>query len=231
MRKIIWSLSFAIIFAFGCFAQVKKATTVPGGVTVPIKITPKKDTNSLKSTGKKYTNDELKFEITLPEPWLIADREFDEKVNKQGFDLSLKAPDSLSKVSQIQINKALGRVSILLTAYRPTFTTEESGLIRISREDLTSVTEVRDAVDYFDMMRGQFKVMKLPPNFTYSETQAEKLGSRQFAYLDVSSDAGKKRMYATVKKRYAILFTVSYKDERDLQTMRQILSAGNFALK
>ncbi len=93
------------------------------------------------------------------------------------------------------------------------------------------MTEVRDAVDYFDLMRSQFKVMKLPPNFTYSETQAEKLGSRQFAYLDVSSDAGKKRMYATVKKRYAILFTVSYKDERDLQTMRQILSAGNFALK
>ena len=230
MRKIFWSLLLALIFAFACLAQVKKATPVSGGV-VPIKSIPKKEAPAIKSNGRKYTNDELKFGITLPEPWLIADNDFDKKVNEQGFDLSLKAPDNLSKVSQIQINKALGRVSILLTAYRPTLTTEESGLIRVSREDLTSVPEVRDAVDYFDLMRGQFKVMKLPPNFTYSETQAEQLGSRQFAYLDVASDAGKKRMYATVKKRCAILFTVSYKDERDLQTMRQILSAGNFALK
>ncbi|MGB7209246.1 MAG: hypothetical protein WBD27_11345 [Pyrinomonadaceae bacterium] len=229
MKKSFTSFIVIYLFASVGFAQVKKSSPAPSGV--PIKSIPKKEGAAPKSAGKKYTNDELKFEVTLPEPWLIADSEFNKKISEQGIDLALKAPDDLSKVSQVQINRALDRVTILLTAYRPTFTTEESALIRVSREDLSTVPEVRDAVDYFDLMRGQFKVMTLPPNFTYSETQAEKLGQRQFAYIDVASDAGKKRLYATVKNRYAILFTVSYKDERDLQTLRQILSAGNFALR
>lgn len=229
-------ISFRSFFVICLFAsigigQVKKSSPASGGVTVPIKSIPKKEGSSPKSTGKKYTNDELKFEITLPDPWLIADSEFNKKINEQGIDLALKAPDGLSKVSKVQINRTLDRVTILLTAYRPTFKNEESALIRVSSENLTSLPEVRDAVDYFDLMRSQFKVMPLPPNFTYSETQAEKLGQRQFAYLDISTDAGEKRLYATVKNRYAILFTVSYKDERDLQIMRQMLSGGNFALK
>ena len=229
MKKGFTSFLVLYLFASVGFAQVKKPSPAPRGV--PIKSITKKEVPVPKSTEKKYTNDELKFEVTLPEPWLIADSEFNKKISEQGIDLALKAPDDLSKVSQVQINRALDRVTILLTAYRPTFASEESALIRVSRENLTPLPEVRDAVDYFDLMRGQFKVMTLPPNFTYSETQAEELGQRQFAYIDVTSDAGKKRLYATVKNRYAILFTVSYKDERDLQTMRQILSAGNFALR
>lgn len=229
MRKS-FTICFAIyMLASAGFAQVKKSSPAPRGV--PIKGIQKKEVAVPKSAGTKYTNIELKFEIILPAPWLIADGEFNKKISEQGIDLELKATEGLSKVSQVQINKALDRVTILLTAYRPTFTTEESALIRVSSEDLTALLKVRDAVDYFDLMRSQFKVMPLPPHFTYSETQAEKLGQRQFAYIDVTSDAGKKRLYATVKNRYAILFTVSYKDERDLQTMRQILSEGNFALK
>lgn len=231
MRKIFWSLSLGLLFAAAGFGQVKKSHPPSGGVAVPIKSIPKKERGGPGSTGKRYINNELKFEITLPDPWLMADGWFSKKMNDQGFDLALKAPDNLSKVSQIQINKALDRVTILLTAYRPTFTTEESALIRVSREYLASVPEVRDAVDYFDLMRSQFKLMTLPQDFKYSETRAEKLGQRQFAFLDISNGAGKKRLYATVKNRYAILFTVSYKDERDLQTMRQILAEGNFALK
>jgi hypothetical protein len=229
MKKSFTSFLVIYLFASVGFAQIKKASTAPRGV--PIKSIPKKEVTAPKSIGKKYTNDELKFEITLPDTWLIADSEFNKKISEQGIDLALKAPDDLSKVSQVRINRALDCVTILLTAYRPTFTTEESALIRVSLENLTPLPEVRDAVDYFDLMRGQFKVMTLPPNFIYSETQAEKLGQRQFAYIDVTSNAGKKRLYATVRNRYAILFTVSYKDDRDLQTMRQILSAGNFAVK
>jgi hypothetical protein len=226
MRKSI-TVCFAIyLLASIGFAQAKTASR-----RVPVKSVPKKEVAAPKSAGKKYVNEDLKFEITMPDPWLVADAKFNEKINEQGIDLTPKAPDGLSKVSQVQINRALGRVTILLTAYRPTFGAEESALIRVSREDLTALPEVRDAVDYFDLMRSQFKVMRLPQNFTYSETQAEKLGQRQFAFIDTASDAGKKRLYATVKNRYAILFTVSYKDERDLQTLRQVLSAGNFGLK
>ena len=229
MRNSITVCFVICLLASLGFAQIKKSS--PANRIVPVKSVPKKEVTASKPAGTKYTNDDLKFEIMLPEPWLVADTKFNEKISGQGIDLTLKAPDGLSKVSQVQVNRALSRVTVLLTAYRPTFATEESALIRVSHEDLTSLPEVRDAVDYFDLMRSQFKVMQLPQSFSYSETQAEKLGPRQFAFIDIASDAGKKRLYATVKNRYAILFTVSYKDERDLQALRQILTEGNFALK
>ena len=106
----------------------------------------------------------------------------------------------------------------------------DNAIMRISAEDLASVPQIKDAVDYFDAMRGQFRSMTLPADFRYSETQAEQLGRKQFAYLDSSSKAGKKRLYATVRNGYAILFSLSYNSDADLQTMRQILSDGDFAL-
>jgi hypothetical protein len=103
--------------------------------------------------------------------------------------------------------------------------------MRVSAEDLSTVPQVKDAVDYFDLMRKTFQSMKLPADFRYSETQAERLGKKQFAFLDVSSKAGKKRMYSTVRDGHAIMFTLSYLRDEDLQTMRQILADGDFGLK
>jgi len=107
----------------------------------------------------------------------------------------------------------------------------DNAIMRAAVEDLTLTPQVKDAVDYFDLMRSQFAVMKLPADFKYSETQAEKLGAKQFAYLDTASNAGKKRMYATVRNGYAILFTLSYTKPEDLAAMRQILAGGDFRIQ
>jgi hypothetical protein len=101
----------------------------------------------------------------------------------------------------------------------------------VSAEDLILKPQVRDAVDYFDLMRAMFSTMKLPADFKYSETEAEQLGRHQFAFLDISTNAGKKRMYATVRNRTAIMFTLSYTSDDDLQTLRRVLTVGNFSLK
>jgi hypothetical protein len=38
-------------------------------------------------------------------------------------------------------------------------------------------------------------------------------------------------MYVTVRKDRAILFTLSYSEAADLETMRQVLAGGDFSLK
>jgi hypothetical protein len=148
-----------------------------------------------------------------------------------GIDVSLKTPDSIGKASKIQLDRYLQNVQILLTAYRSMPGTADNGIVRISSEDIRLNPAVKDAVDYFDLMRSQFSVMKLPADFRYSETQAEQLGSQQFGFLDTSSNAGKKRMYATVRNGVAIMFTLSYTKPDDLKTFRDVLAKGNFALK
>ena len=182
-------------------------------------------------SGRTYTNGTFNFEVTFPDTWLIPDSDFEAYMKKQGFDLSLKAPDSLPPASKTVLNKAIKRVDILLTAYRSMPGSADNGIVRISVEDLSANPQIKDAVDYFDAIRAMYATMKLPADFKYSETQAEKLGSKQFAYLDASSSAGKKRMYATVRNGYAIMFTLSYDKAADVETFREILEGGNFNLK
>jgi hypothetical protein len=181
--------------------------------------------------GRTYTNRKFGFEVTFPGTWLIPGDDFEEAMKKRGFDLGLKAPDSMSPVAQAKINRAVKNVTILLTAYRSMPGTDDNAIVRISVEDLSLNPQITDAVDYFDAMRATFKAMPLPADFTYSETQAEKLGEMQFGYIDTATGTAKKRMYATVRRGYAILFTLSYRADSDLVTMQRILEKGNFDVK
>ena len=182
-------------------------------------------------SGKTYTNSVYGLQITFPDTWLIPAGDFEDYMRSQGHDISLKTPDNVTGVSKVQLDRSLQKVKVLVTAYRSMPGSTDNAIMRVAAEDLTLTPQVKDAVDYFDLMRSQFSVMRLPADFKYSETQAEKLGAKQFAYLDTSSLAGKKRMYATVRNGYAILFTLSYTKPEDLAAMRQILADGDFRLQ
>lgn len=182
-------------------------------------------------SGRTYTHKTFGFEVIFPDTWLIPGDDFEEYMRKQGFDLGLKAPDSLPLAQKAAVNKALKRVQILLTAYRSMPGSDDNAIVRISVEDLAQNPQIKDAVDYFDAIRASYKMMRLPADFKYGETQAERLGAMQFGYLDVSSKAGMKRMYATVRQGHAVMFTISYTEAADLESLRWVLTEGNFSLK
>jgi hypothetical protein len=238
MKKFIWILLISVAAAAIGFGQpVKSRPTNPSASTPPSgeipAIVPVAEGTSLRGlvSGRTYTNKPLGFEVTFPVTWLIPGDDFEEEMKKAGFDLSLSPPPSVTGVDRAKMNEALQQVSIVLTAYRSMPGSADNAIVRISLEDLRTAPQIKDAVDYFDAIRAQFKAMKLPLDFKYSETQAEQLGKHQFGFLDSSSKAGKKRLYATVRGRYAILFSISYNKDEDLQVLRRVLSEGNFALK
>ncbi|MBK9529469.1 MAG: hypothetical protein IPO41_14420 [Acidobacteria bacterium] len=229
------SLVLLLLFATFSYAQTAKPkatpTKIPPGVPVKAGTEAKSILDKGTVVGRTYRNETFGFEVTFPEHWTIAGDDFEVVAKRLGFDLSLKAPTSLKPVEKNQLDRALKRVNIFLTAYRTaTENIAENAIIRISIEDLTANPQIKDAVDYLDAVRATYATMKLPPDFRYSETQAEKLGAKQFGYLGTSSDAGMKRMYATVKGRYAVMFTLSYKNNHDLDTFRNLLALGNFNL-
>ena len=230
MRWLI--IIFMLTAALHVTAQ-RKTAIKPAGNRSPARSVNAKvpGTVPVKSEARVYRNSRFGFEITFPDNWTIADATFDAEMRGKGFDLALKAPETLAPQTKAQVNRALRNVTVLLTAFRTRSGASDSAIVRVSSEDLSDLPQVRDAVDYFDLMRSQYRAMKLPADFSYSETGAEKLGTKQFAFLDTNSTAGKKRMYATVKNRHAIIFTLSYRNIADLQAFRRILSQGNFFLK
>ncbi|MCC7308469.1 MAG: hypothetical protein IT173_12965 [Acidobacteria bacterium] len=239
--KSFLAIVFIVGVAAGAFAQAKTFTARKSGSTkppgshpaaakIPAVVPIKKGSISNGLAGRTYANKDFGFEVTFPVSWLIPGDDFESEMKKAGFDLSLSPPSSVNAVDRARMNKALQKIKVLVTAYRSMPGSEDNAIVRISTEDLGTDPQIRDAVDYFDAMRSQFASMKLPPDFKYSETGAEQLGKQQFAYIDTTSSEGKKRLYATVRKRHAILFSISYSKDDDLQALRQVLSEGNFAL-
>lgn len=216
------------LFTGVCFAQTR---TKPRPRPTPVKVPVKPVVDRGVVVGRTYTNKTFGFEITFPDTWLIPGDDFESYMRSQGFDLGLKAPDSLPSATKAAVNQAIKRVNVLVTAYRSMPTMADNAIVRISVEDLAANPQIKDAVDYFDAIRAMYAKMTLPADFKYSETQAEKLGAMQFGFLDASHGAGKKRMYATVRNRFAIMFTLSYTTADDLQTFRKVLSDGDFAVK
>lgn len=226
MKNFVFIIFITFTFTVFSSAQTKLK---PKPRPTPVKAAPSVDKGTV--SGRTYTNRTFNFEVTFPNTWLIPGDDFEAYMKKQGFDLALKAPDSLPPVSKAKINRAIKNVQILLTAYRSMPGEADNAIVRISVEDLVLNPQIKDAVDYFDAIRSGFASMNLPADFKYSETQAEQLGAMQFGYLDTSTNAGKKRMYATVRDGFAVMFTISYSKDADLQTLRSVLEHGNFGYK
>lgn len=205
--------------------------TIKLNAATPVKQTVKTAIDKGEVSENTYTNATFNFEISLPDEWIIPGDDFEKIVREQGFDLNLQTPKAVNPIVQTKLNQTASRVSVLFNAFKSVAGVDETAILRVSVEDLRAVPQVKDAVDYFDLMRETYKNIKLPADFKYSETQAEKLGRMQFAFLDTTNGAVKKRMYATVRNNHAVMFTLTYKSAEDLTAIKNALATGNFRLK
>lgn len=165
-------MKFFIAFLFLIFGATSASAQVhPKPRATPAKPAPVSKIDKGTVAGRTYTNRTFGFEITFPDTWLIPGDDFESYMKAQGFDLSLKAPDSLTPVSRAKVDRALKQVEVLMTAYRSMPGTTDNAIARIWVENLNGNPQIKDAVDYFDAIRSMYKAMKLPADFTYSETQ------------------------------------------------------------
>jgi hypothetical protein len=185
-------------------------------------------------SGRTYSNKTFGFAITFPDTWLIADDQYLVYMRSRGVDLTPKPPKAASALAQGQLDAAFKRVTVLISAYRSPPGSRENSVLLVAVEDVRHVNTsrpVKDAVDYIDLLRSTFQLAEMPADFSYTETQAEKLGSHQFAFLDTSGREGKSRLYATVRNGFAILFILNYTADEDLDTFRDTLARASFSVK
>lgn len=181
-----------------------------------------------KVTRNSYVNSQFGFEITFPDAWIIPDTDDAAQMKDQGFDLRVANSNALSPAAKAKFKQ---QVTILLTAYRSRPGTPDNAVVIISAENISKTPQIKDAVDYIDAVRSQFAAMRPTRGFSYSETQAEQLGPMQFAFVDTSTNGQKKRIYATVRRGYAIILTLFYISTDDLFRFRRVIEESNFNLK
>ncbi len=213
MRKLFILIALSLCFTSISHAQKTKPTP-PKRPAPEVKMQPAVDFGEI--LDRSYTNFFFGFKLTFPESWFVNTTENDADLKKVKINLDIDTPKNTKNIlNAFKFQEKIGVTSVF----------------RVSTEDLDNFSNIKNAVDYFDAMRQTFKVVKLPPDFKYSETDAEKLGNVQFAFLDISSSKGTKRLYATVKNDFAIIFTLTYETDNELQEMKKILSEGDFGYK
>jgi hypothetical protein len=214
MRKLFFLLILTFCFTATFYAQPKTKPTSPKKPKAEKKPQPTIDFGEI--VDRSYTNFFFGFKLTFPEYWFVNTVENDEDLKKVKLNFDVATPKNTKNI---------------LTSFKFQEKIGVNSVFRISVEDLDDFPKIKDAVDYLDAMRQTFTFSKLPKDFKYSETKAEKVGEMQFAYLDISSDKGTKRLYATVKHNFAIVFTLTYEKENDLQEMKRIIADGDFEYK
>lgn len=211
MRSII--LISAAILAFAPFAaaQSKQRTKRKPTPTPEVEDMVVKNGGSI--DGKTYSNAALHLAFTLPNDWYFAGRDFEAALRKQGIDLSVSENE---------------RTKVLFTAFRSTPESKTSAVIRFVTEDIADQPQIRDAVDYLDAVRNAYQTMRVPVDLKYGETDAEAIGGRQFAFLDIETRSAKKRMYVRLYKRSAVIMVISYREAEDLARFRRMLEDADF---
>lgn len=216
--KKVFAILFSVFSAFlAADAQTAgKTTKFPAGV--PVKETGV-EANGGAVEGRKYSNKRFGFSIAVPDNWFIAGRDFETVIKDKGYDLSV---DDIA-------GKANRNIEVLMTAFTSAEGLGRNAIMRVTAENLKPNPQIRDAVDYLDAITAAFMSAKLPSDFSYTATNAERLGTNQYAFLDTKSSSGKKRLYATVRMGHAIMFTLSYSEQKDLDDVREILRIAEFS--
>jgi len=234
MKKIFTLFVFTAFVTTFAYAQktrpksTRAKTTVAKTTPTPTPVATAVDPGKLNL--RTYTNDTFNFSVVFPNTWLIPGKDFEEYVISQGYDVRLRLPPGLPPQAKTNIKRDVQRVKILITAYKYMPEMANNSFVRISVEGIKDFPQIIDAVDYIDAMRESYKLVRLP-GFKYSETQAEQLGSKQFAFIDTETKADKRRLYATVRDGYALLFSITYTQSDDLTVLRDLLTNGDFTLK
>jgi hypothetical protein len=235
MKRVLLGLILVGIFVSISASQVKRTasrrrTVAKATISSPAASVVPKGT----VTGRTYTNKGLGFAITFPDTWLIPGDDFVAYMKKAGFDITPKPPKAANPADQKKVDAAFYRLKILMTAYRSMPGTEGNSVARVAVENVRSLNTtrpVKDAVDYVDLVHSQMSAVKMPADQKFSETQAEKLGQNQYAFIDTSDKSTKTRMYVTVRNGYAILFSLNYSTDEDLETFRDVLARTEFTIK
>jgi hypothetical protein len=214
MRKLFSLIVLSICFSVSFYAQPKAKPTPPKRPAAEKKPQPAVDFSEI--LNRSYTNFFFGFKLTFPADWFVDTVENDADLKKAKINLDIETPKNTKNI---------------LNAFNFQEKRGVNSVFRISVEDLENFPNIKDAVDYLDAMRQTFKVKQLPPDFKYSETNAEKLGEIRFAYLDITSNKSKKRLYVTVTNGFALIFTLANNKDEGLREMKRILAEGDFEYK
>lgn len=218
MRKLL-ILSLILLTAVSAFGQKN-----PPRPKAPASV--KMDLGKL--VQNTYTNEFFGFKIEFPEGWLVGDNELESSL----YGLIKPQIKAKNSKNQTVFDRSMEQVTPLLGGYRylPGSRVDNSSL-RISVENLRLVPHVKSGKDYMDVTIRTLKLMKTAPGFMYSEPKTEMINSQKLDYIDMTNGPSNGRVYAVVRKGYAIVFNIQSFSPEDFEILQQVFKSADLNYK
>jgi hypothetical protein len=193
--------------------------TFPTGCTPNLKLSGKFDPGVIENST--YTNPTLKFRITWPENWVVADEQTRAEIAAAGADL-IAGDDARMRR---ELNAAdIHEMNLLFVGkYRVGAPRPNPNLV-ITIENLHG--RQMDADEYVVAAKQALKQANLPITILGDSTK-ETIGQTEFTILNtrlnLQGQEIKQRMHIVLREGFAVNFVTTYFDEADLQDLEAIM--------
>ncbi|MBI4522479.1 MAG: hypothetical protein HY695_01560 [Deltaproteobacteria bacterium] len=179
--------------------------------------------------GSVYKNSYFGFSVRLPDTWQIQDNETRQMLMTQGRRITAGS----DKEIQESLDASALQTVNLLTAfqyplgsavgYNPAFL--------VVAERINNDARFSRGRDYLLASRSMLEKSLLKPSFG-NNLLSEVLGGVSFDIMEVKLKTDRltvqQRHYATIKKGYVLVVSISYTTERELQLLKGVLQSVKF---
>ncbi|HKV38901.1 MAG TPA: hypothetical protein VJX67_06785 [Blastocatellia bacterium] len=178
--------------------------------------------------GSTYVNQSLGLTVSIPRTWLVQDSEAQNRLTQRGKNaLSGRGKDFDNELAESEANTV---ILLTLRKYPEGAASDINPMFMIAAENLDTHAGINTGNDYLAEMKNTMEKggVKLPLAGAASET----FGGVVFDSVAGAVSTGKltvnEKMFATVRKGYAVAAVAVYADPVDWDTIKGVLRSMEF---
>ncbi|MGH9821860.1 MAG: hypothetical protein ACREDR_01170 [Blastocatellia bacterium] len=186
------------------------------------------DEGSIDNSTSTYSNKYLGFSLTLPKTWLLQDSQTQRMVT----DAGKKMVTGNNKALRDAYNESMVNNHMLLTLFKHPVSeaVDFNPSFIVQAEKISPALHIEKGSDYIEQARKTMESgsMKLP----FKDSGSENLGGAVFDKAEATYPLGKitikQRIYATIRKGYAVSIITTLVSDEDEATVDGILKSVKF---
>ncbi|MGA9994824.1 MAG: hypothetical protein WBP93_05375 [Pyrinomonadaceae bacterium] len=233
-------LLFQMCPDFRCYAIVSMGQSQQTTPQPPSTQSESSTSRSIDITGKfdaqTYTNQFFGFSMTLPNGWQGQDAEAVRRAKEAVQENAQGAFGDANSATRRGVRKSISQSAFLASAVKPTGGATNPYLM-IMAENISTAYNVRTPQQYVTQMQRLNEVAKGSPVEFDNDVTSEPIGGAEFAVTNaVRRNPGingmplllRHRIYVMVRKDFALVFTLTYNSEEQLESGLEVIRSLKF---
>jgi hypothetical protein len=177
-----------------------------------------------------YHNDYFKFELLLPDHWVVQDKEHIKRIKEEGR----KVIEENNKELAQQVRAADVNSAMLLSVFKydiDSSSEKDNPSILIVAENLNSISGINSGADYLD--HAKVLMRKSGAGYTFpSDYRSIVIGTKKFDIMDVEFQIREQPVqqsyFSTIDRGFALTAIISYSNKEEKEQLEDLVKDIKF---